>query len=116
MAAQQGERSKVAMPNDIAYSRKLGPLTPLVGEWEGDVGVDLSYHNKDDWTTETTYFEKASFKPIPLQENGQQTLWGLNYRDRKSVVEGKSVSVRVDLGGSGIIKQKRNKHRNREYE
>ena len=36
------------MPNDIAYSRKLGPLTPLVGEWEGDVGVDLSYHNKDD--------------------------------------------------------------------
>ena len=67
------------MPSDIAYSRKLGPLTPLVGEWEGDAGVDLSYHNKDDWTTETTYFEKASFKPIPLQENGQQTLWGLNY-------------------------------------
>src|SRR3546814_15961714 len=26
--------------------------------------------------------------------------------DRKSVVEGKSVSVRVDLGGSRIIKQK----------
>ena len=42
------------MPNDIAYSKKLGPLTPLVGEWEGDAGVDLSYHNKDDWTAETT--------------------------------------------------------------
>src|SRR3546814_16517638 len=27
-------------------------------------------------------------------------------QDRKSVVEGKSVSVRVDLGGSRIIKQK----------
>src|SRR3546814_11423395 len=27
-------------------------------------------------------------------------------RDRKSVVEGKSVSVRVDLGGRGIIKKK----------
>src|SRR3546814_15904247 len=27
--------------------------------------------------------------------------------DRKSVVEGKSVSVRVDLGGSGIIKKKK---------
>src|SRR3546814_19367518 len=27
--------------------------------------------------------------------------------DRKSVVEGKSVSVRVDLGGRGIIKQKK---------
>src|SRR3546814_9437642 len=33
MAAQQGERSKVAMPNDIAYSRKLGPLTPLDDHW-----------------------------------------------------------------------------------
>src|SRR3546814_12534568 len=124
MAAQQGERSKVAMPNDIAYSRKLGPLTPLVGEWEGDVGVDLSYHNKDDWTTETTYFEKASFKPIPLQENGKQTLWGLNYsmtawrhgedaldyfhheigfllwdKVRKIEEEGKRGTVGGDLGG-----------------
>src|SRR3546814_15978540 len=32
-----------------------------------------------------------------------QTLAG---RDRKSVVSGKSVSVRVDLGGSSIIKKK----------
>jgi hypothetical protein len=67
------------MPNKIAYSRKLGPLTPFVGEWEGDSGVDRSYHNKDDWTTETSYFEKAFFKPIPVQENGQQVLWGLHY-------------------------------------
>src|SRR3546814_17065416 len=29
--------------------------------------------------------------------------------DRKSVVEGKSVSVRVDLGGSRIIKKKKRK-------
>jgi hypothetical protein len=67
------------MPNDMPYSRKLGPLTPLVGEWEGDAGVDRSYHNKDDWTTETTYYEQAFFKPIPMQENGQQALWGLHY-------------------------------------
>jgi hypothetical protein len=60
--------------------QKLGPLTPLVGEWEGDVGVDLSYHNKDDETSETTYFEHAVFRPIPLQENGQQTMEGLNYK------------------------------------
>src|SRR3546814_14850005 len=30
--------------------------------------------------------------------------------DRKSVVWGKSVSVRVDLGGSGIMKKKRRKN------
>ena len=59
--------------------QKLGPLTPLVGEWEGDEGIDLSYHNKEDETSETSYFEKATFKPIPIQENGQQTLWGLHY-------------------------------------
>src|SRR3546814_17963044 len=31
------------------------------------------------------------------------------YVDRKSGVSGKSVSVRVDLGGRGIIKKKKNK-------
>src|SRR3546814_12151524 len=31
--------------------------------------------------------------------------------DRKSVVEGKSVSVRVDLGGRRIIKKKKNTYR-----
>lgn len=59
--------------------QKLGPLTPLVGEWEGNVGIDLSYHNKDDETIETGYFERASFKPIPVVENGQQSMEGLNY-------------------------------------
>src|SRR3546814_11339093 len=36
-------------------------------------------------------------------------LWTPNYSDRKSVVEGKSVSVRVDLGGRRIIKKKNKK-------
>ncbi|GAA4672437.1 FABP family protein [Gordonia humi] len=64
---------------EIQGPRKLGPLTPLVGHWEGDVGVDLSYHNDDDETGHTSYFEKASFTPIPGQENGRQKLWGLKY-------------------------------------
>jgi hypothetical protein len=64
---------------DVRGPQKLGPLTPLVGEWEGNVGIDLSYHNQDDETSHTSYFEKADFKPIPRQENGQQTLWGLSY-------------------------------------
>lgn len=59
--------------------QKLGPLTALVGEWEGNIGIDLSYHNKDDETTETGYFERAWFKPIPAVENGDQTMQGLNY-------------------------------------
>jgi len=66
----------------ILGPQRLGPLTPLVGEWEGDVGVDVSYHNKDDVTSETSYFEKAWFKPIPIQENGQQTMDGLTYQSK----------------------------------
>ena len=31
----------------------LGPLTWLVGEWEGNGGVDVSFHNKDNETGET---------------------------------------------------------------
>ena len=62
------------MREKIIGPQKLGPLTPLVGEWEGDAGIDLSYHNKDDLTGETTYFEKAWFRPIPIQENGRQEL------------------------------------------
>ncbi len=64
----------------IQGPQKLGPLTPLVGEWEGNVGVDLSYHNKDDETSETGYFEHAWFKPIPTTENGKQVIEGLNYK------------------------------------
>lgn len=66
--------------NGILGPQKLGPLTPLVGEWEGDVGVDLSYHNKDDETSKTTYFERTWFRPIPIQENGQQSMEGLTYQ------------------------------------
>lgn len=58
---------------------KFGPLTPLIGEWEGNVGVDSSYHNNDDEVAETGYFEKAHFSPIPVVENGKQTMQGLNY-------------------------------------
>lgn len=68
------------MANEILGPQRLGPLTPLVGEWEGNVGIDLSYHNEDDVTQKTGYFEKAWFRPIPKQENGQQALEGLTYQ------------------------------------
>lgn len=68
------------MSDEIFGPQRLGPLTPLVGEWEGNVGVDLSYHNDDDVTEKTSYFEKCIFKPIPRQENGVQKLDGLFYK------------------------------------
>src|SRR3546814_11853788 len=41
------------------------------------------------------------------REAGQQVDLGRRAADRKSVGEGKSVSVRVDLGGRRIIKKKK---------
>ncbi len=66
----------------ISGPQRLGPLTPFVGEWEGNIGVDLSYHNKDDETSETGYFERWAFHPIPKQENGKQELEGLKYENQ----------------------------------
>ncbi len=68
------------MSGEILGPQALGPLTPLVGEWEGNAGVDVSYHNNDDETSKTSYFEKAWFKPIPTQQNGKQFLEGLAYK------------------------------------
>jgi len=65
---------------EILGPQRLGPSTPLVGKWEGNVGVALSYHNEDDVTGETSYFEKAWFRPIPKQENGKQSMEGLTYQ------------------------------------
>src|SRR3546814_18846752 len=42
-----------------------------------------------------------------LVENGEP----VEYGDRKSVVKGKSVSVRVDLGGRRIIKKKKKREK-----
>lgn len=64
---------------EIQGPQRLGPLTPLVGYWEGNVGVDVSYRHIDDETTTTGYFEKAWFLPIPTQQNGDQFLEGLKF-------------------------------------
>ncbi|MGH3733706.1 MAG: heme-binding beta-barrel domain-containing protein [Acidimicrobiales bacterium] len=79
MTVQLGETTP-NLPEETTAINDLGPLEPLVGEWEGDVGVDHSYHNKEDETADTGYFERAWFRPIPIVENGAQSLYGLNYQ------------------------------------
>src|SRR3546814_13784981 len=54
--------------------------------------------------TPATLFEEFGFNYVgPIDGHDLDALV-----DRKSVVEGKSVSVRVDLGGRSIIKKKKN--------
>jgi hypothetical protein len=57
-----------------------GPLAGLIGEWEGESGLDLSWHNVEGELGETPYREKVSLKPFGPVDNGTQSLYGLDYR------------------------------------
>lgn len=57
-----------------------GPLAGLAGTWEGNDGLDVSFHNVEGAVGETGYLEKVEFKPFGPVENGKQVLFGLDYR------------------------------------
>jgi hypothetical protein len=59
---------------------KLGPLQPLVGTWEGEGGVDFSFHHDEGETGNTDYRERVTFSPFGPVDNGDQHLYGLDYR------------------------------------
>lgn len=59
---------------------KLGPLQGLIGEWEGDDGIDVSYHHAEGKPGETHYREKLTMNPFGPVDNGTQSLYGLDYR------------------------------------
>ena len=67
---------------EVHGPQRLGPLTPLVGTWEGNVGLDVSFRHEIDEVTRTSYFERFTFAPIPAQHNGSQTLEGLKYTNQ----------------------------------
>jgi hypothetical protein len=58
----------------------LGPLGALAGTWEGTKGLDVSFHNEDQAIDDTPYRERVVFNPFGPVDNGQQTLYGLDYR------------------------------------
>jgi hypothetical protein len=64
----------------MAANSEWGPLAALIGEWEGDQGIDISFHNVEGEVGETKYREKVSMKPFGPVDNGNQHLYGLDYR------------------------------------
>lgn len=58
----------------------LGPLAALVGTWEGEKGIDFSYHHETKEDGETPYREKVTFGAFGPVDNGTQCLYGLDYR------------------------------------
>ena len=57
-----------------------GPLQALAGAWEGNDGLDVSFHNAVGHVDKTPYVEKVHLKPFGPVDNGQQCLYGLDYR------------------------------------
>lgn len=61
-------------------SNEFGPLEPLIGTWEGDEGLDVSYHHAEEEVGETPYRERVTFGSFGPVDNGSQSLFGLDYR------------------------------------
>ncbi|MGZ4690304.1 MAG: heme-binding beta-barrel domain-containing protein [Acidimicrobiia bacterium] len=57
-----------------------GPLAPLVGEWEGEGGLDTAFSHARNEVLGTPYLEKLTFKPFGPVDNGDQHLYGLDYK------------------------------------
>ncbi len=58
-----------------------GPLAGLIGTWEsGWDGLDVAFHNDNGKIHETAFREKTTFKPFGPVDNGDQCLYGLDYR------------------------------------
>jgi hypothetical protein len=63
-----------------AIGSELGPLARLVGNWEGDQGLDVAFQHSKGEIGETPYRERATFSPFGPVDNGSQALYGLDYR------------------------------------
>jgi hypothetical protein len=59
---------------------RFGPLAGLVGSWEGAEGLDVSFGHTAGGAVETPYRERMTFAPLGPVENGEQVLYGLDYR------------------------------------
>ncbi len=61
-------------------NKEWGPLAGLIGEWEGDGGLDHAFKHSKEIVFDTTFREKTSFKPFGPVDNGSQSLYGLDYK------------------------------------
>ena len=58
-----------------------GPLQALAGEWESDKGgLDTAFSHSEGKVLGTPYLEKVILKPFGPVDNGNQHLYGLDYK------------------------------------
>jgi len=62
-------------------SDEWGPLQALAGEWESDQGgLDTAFSHSEGKVLGTPYREKCALKPFGPVDNGDQQLYGLDYK------------------------------------
>jgi len=65
--------------HDVAT--EWGPLQALAGEWASDTGgLDTAFSHAKGKVLGTPYLEKATLKPFGPVDNGDQHLYGLDYK------------------------------------
>lgn len=57
-----------------------GPLTGLIGDWQGEGGLDRAFSHSRGDVFDTPYLEKVTMKPFGPVDNGSQSLYGLDYK------------------------------------
>jgi hypothetical protein len=60
-------------------NEEFGPLAGLIGTWQGDQGIDVSYSYTAGKVIETPYRETATFNIVGDVDNGDQKLWVIDY-------------------------------------
>ena len=60
--------------------KDLGPLAWMVGTWEGDQGLDVAFSHERGVSWDTPFRERATFSAFGPVDNGDQHLYGLDYR------------------------------------
>lgn len=80
----------------MAYE-EFGPLAGLIGTWEGDQGVDVSYSNAKQAITENAFTERAVFNPVGDVDNGGQKLWVIDYTT-SAIRKGETDVFHTELG------------------
>lgn len=61
-------------------NEQFGPLAALIGTWEGDQGVNVSYDYDKKEIIEEPYRETVTFNIVGDATNGDQVLWVLDYQ------------------------------------
>ena len=68
-----------SMPDQTSHD-EWGPLAALIGEWEGEGGLDTAFSHSENKVLDTPFLEKVSMKPFGPVANGRQSLYGLDYK------------------------------------